>query len=113
VGARLRGLSENPEIVALYAGPLIEGLQGKVNTKSFLAPDHVICLGQALLGDRRDARRGATRADTQVSEVELRDVHGAGYVPCTGGRYADGDGFISRAGMAARCTETKACSPRC
>jgi len=79
-GRTYEGYSENPEIVALYAGPLIEGLQGKVNTKSFLSPDHVIASAKHFLGDG-GTHEGRDQGDTQVSEVELRDVHGAGYAP--------------------------------
>src|SRR4249919_253318 len=77
-GRSYEGYSENPEIVKLYAGPLIEGLQGKVNTRSFLAPDHVIASAKHFLGDG-GTHEGRDQGDTQVSEVELRDVHGAGY----------------------------------
>lgn len=79
-GRTYEGYSENPEIVALYAQPLIEGLQGKVNTKSFLAPEHVIATAKHFLGDG-GTYEGRDQGDAKVSEEELRDVQGAGYPP--------------------------------
>jgi len=79
-GRTYEGYSENPEIVALYAGALVEGLQGKVNTKSFLAPEHVVATAKHFLGDG-GTDEGRDQGDAKVSEEELRDVHGAGYPP--------------------------------
>ena len=79
-GRTYEGYSENPEIVRLYAGPLVEGLQGKVNTKSFLAPEHVIATAKHYLGDG-GTYEGRDQGDAKVSEEELRDVQGAGYPP--------------------------------
>jgi len=79
-GRTYEGYSENPEIVALYAGPLVEGLQGKVNTKSFLSSEHVVATAKHFLGDG-GTYEGRDQGDAKVSEEELRDVHGAGYPP--------------------------------
>ena len=79
-GRTYEGYSENPEIVALYAGPLVEGLQGKVNTESFLAPEHVIATAKHFLGDG-GTHEGRDQGDAKISEEELRDVQGAGYPP--------------------------------
>ncbi len=79
-GRTYEGYSENPEVVARYAGPLVEGLQGKVGDKDFLAQTRVIATAKHFLGDG-GTRDGRDTGDTQVGEGELRDVHGAGYVP--------------------------------
>lgn len=79
-GRTYEGYSEHPEIAALYAGPLVEGLQGKVNSKSFLAPEHVIATAKHFLGDG-GTHEGRDQGDAKVSEEELRDVQGAGYPP--------------------------------
>ncbi|KAF1716393.1 1,4-beta-D-glucan glucohydrolase [Pseudoxanthomonas yeongjuensis] len=79
-GRTYEGYSEHPEIAALYAGPLVEGLQGKVNSKSFLAPGHVIATAKHFLGDG-GTYEGRDQGDARVSEEELRDVQGAGYPP--------------------------------
>jgi beta-glucosidase len=79
-GRTYEGYSEHPEIAALYAGPLVEGLQGKVNTPSFLAPGHVIATAKHFLGDG-GTDEGRDQGDAKVGEEELRDVQGAGYPP--------------------------------
>lgn len=79
-GRTYEGYAEDPEIAALYAGPLVEGLQGKVNTRSFLAPEHVIATAKHFLGDG-GTYEGRDQGDAKVSEEELRDVQGAGYPP--------------------------------
>ena len=79
-GRSYEGYAEDPEVVALYAGPLVEGLQGKVNTKSFLAPEHVIATAKHFLADG-GTHEGRDQGDARISEEELRDVHGAGYPP--------------------------------
>jgi len=79
-GRTYEGYSENPEVVASYAGPLIEGLQGKVGGKDFLSPRHVIATAKHFLGDG-GTHDGRDTGDTQVSETVLRDTHGAGYAP--------------------------------
>lgn len=79
-GRAYEGYSEDPELVASYAGPLVEGLQGKVGDASFLKSSHVIATAKHFLGDG-GTHEGRDQGDTQVSEEMLRDVHGAGYAP--------------------------------
>jgi beta-glucosidase len=79
-GRTYEGYSEDPRIAALYAGPLVEGLQGKVNTEAFLAPEHVIATAKHFLGDG-GTHEGRDQGDAKISEEELRDVQGAGYPP--------------------------------
>lgn len=79
-GRTYESYSENPEIVASFAGPLVEGIQGKVNTDSFLAKDHLLANVKHFLGDG-GTKDGKDQGDTFVSEAVMRDVHGAGYPP--------------------------------
>ena len=80
-GRTYEGYSEDPEIVAQYAGAVVEGLQGKVGTPAVPGRRARDRHGQALPRRRRHPRTATTRATPQVSEAELRDVHGAGYPP--------------------------------
>jgi beta-glucosidase len=79
-GRTYEGYSENPEVVASYAGPLVEGLQGKVGARDFLGASRVVATAKHFLGDG-GTFEGRDQGDTRVSESVLRDVHGAGYAP--------------------------------
>jgi beta-glucosidase len=79
-GRSYEGFSEDPKIVASYAGPIIEGFQGKPGTRDFLGPEKVMATAKHFLGDG-GTFEGRDQGDTRVSEAELRDVHGAGYPP--------------------------------
>lgn len=79
-GRSYEGYSENPKLVAQYAGAVVEGLEGKVGTTHFLDADHVIATAKHFLGDG-GTRDGKDQGDAQVSEAVLRDVHAAGYPP--------------------------------
>jgi beta-glucosidase len=76
-GRTYESYGEEPEIAASYAGAMIEGVQGKVGTKAFLAPDHLIATTKHFLGD--GGTGGRDQGDTRVSEETLRDVHLGGY----------------------------------
>lgn len=76
-GRTYESYSEEPEVAAQYAGAMIEGVQGKVGTKEFLAPDHLIATTKHFLGD--GGTGGRDQGDTRVSEETLRDVHLGGY----------------------------------
>jgi beta-glucosidase len=76
-GRTYESYSEEPAIPADYAGAVIEGVQGIVGTKSFLAPDHVIATTKHFLGD--GGTGGRDQGDTRVPETVLRDVHLGGY----------------------------------
>src|SRR3546814_4331443 len=56
---------------------MIEGVQGRVGTKDFLAPDHLIATTKHFLGD--GGTGGRDQGDTKVPEEVLRDVHLGGY----------------------------------
>ncbi|CAN5257062.1 exo 1,3/1,4-beta-D-glucan glucohydrolase [soil metagenome] len=76
-GRTYESYAEEPQIAADYAGAMIEGVQGKVGTKDFLAPDHLIATTKHFLGD--GGTGGRDQGDTRVSEAVLRDVHLGGY----------------------------------
>ena len=79
-GRTFESYSENPDIVARYSRALVTGLQGKVNSDSFLDNDHVIATVKHFVGDGSTVG-GKDQGDSRVSEAELRDIHAAGYPP--------------------------------
>ena len=76
-GRTYESYGEEPQIAADYAGAMIEGVQGKVGTKDFLSPTHLIATTKHFLGD--GGTGGKDQGDTVVSEEILRDVHLGGY----------------------------------
>ena len=78
-GRTYESFSEEPSVVASYAGPMIEGLQGMPGTPGFMGPDKVIATPKHFLGD--GGTGGHDQGDTRVPEAVLRNVHGAGYPP--------------------------------
>jgi beta-glucosidase len=78
-GRTYEGYSENPELVSRYATAVVEGLQGKVGAKDFLDATHVVASSKHFIGDGGTSG-GKDKGDTQVSESELRDIHGAGHI---------------------------------
>jgi beta-glucosidase len=79
-GRTYEGFGEDPEIVRTYAGPMIEGLQGRPGTPEFLGPGHVIATAKHFVGDGGTAG-GHDQGDNPSTPVQLRDIHGAGYPP--------------------------------
>ncbi|WP_289031465.1 exo 1,3/1,4-beta-D-glucan glucohydrolase [uncultured Paraglaciecola sp.] len=79
-GRTYESYSENPEVVAKYSGPLVEGIQGVPNTDSFLGDGHLLANAKHFLGDG-STKDGKDQGDTYVSEAVMRDIHGAGYPP--------------------------------
>lgn len=79
-GRTYESYSENPAIVASFAGPLVEGIQGKVNTDKFLSQEHLLANVKHFLGDG-GTQNGKDQGDSIVSEAAMRDIHGAGYPP--------------------------------
>ncbi len=76
-GRTYESYSEEPEVVAAYAGAMVEGIQGTIG-RDFMKPGHVISSVKHFLGD--GGTGGRDQGDTRVSEAVLRDVHGAGYM---------------------------------
>jgi beta-glucosidase len=79
-GRTYEGYSESPEVVASYAGAMVEGLQGKVGSPAFLDGRHVIASVKHFLGDG-GTTDGKDQGDTRISEAELVRIHAAGYPP--------------------------------
>ncbi|RVT42246.1 glycoside hydrolase family 3 protein [Sphingobium algorifonticola] len=76
-GRTYESYGEEPAIARDYAGAMIEGVQGKVGTKDFLAPKHLIATTKHFLGD--GGTGGRDQGDTRVPEAVLRDIHLGGY----------------------------------
>lgn len=79
-GRTYEGYSESPEVVASFAGKVVEGLQGVPGQPGFLDGHHVIASVKHYAGDG-GTTHGKDQGDTQVSEAVMRDVHAAGYPP--------------------------------
>ena len=77
-GRSYEGWSENPDVVASYAGAMVEGLQGKPGTADFLDDRHVMTSIKHFLGDGGTVD-GKDQGDNRSSEAQLRDIHAAGY----------------------------------
>ncbi len=76
-GRTYESYSEDPTIVAAYAGQMVEGIQGTVG-RDFMKPGHVISSVKHFLGD--GGTGGRDQGDTRVPEAVLRDIHAAGYL---------------------------------
>ena len=82
-GRGYEGFSENPDIVAAYSDRIVEGLQGEFGTDEFLSSGRILSSAKHFLADGgTDA--GRDQGDSSISEAELRDVHGRGYLPAIG-----------------------------
>ncbi|MGH8025665.1 MAG: glycoside hydrolase family 3 protein [Pseudoxanthomonas sp.] len=79
-GRAYEGYSESPDVVASFAGKMVEGLQGKPGAPDFLDGSHVMVSVKHFLGDG-GTTNGKDQGDTRVSEAELARIHGAGYPP--------------------------------
>jgi beta-glucosidase len=76
-GRTYEGYGENPEIARSYAGPMTEGLQGKL-TVGHLADGHIAGSAKHFLADGgTDA--GLDQGDFKGDEAELVGVHLSGY----------------------------------
>jgi beta-glucosidase len=78
-GRTYEGFSESPDIVASYGGRIVYGLQGRVGDADFLGEERVLTSAKHFIGDG-GTLGGVDQGDAQISEAELRDIHGAGYV---------------------------------
>lgn len=79
-GRAYEGYSEDPNVVASYAGAFVKGLQGEPAAKDFLQGAHVISSTKHFLADG-GTENGRDQGDAKVPETVLRDIHNAGYVP--------------------------------
>ncbi|HEY4144379.1 glycoside hydrolase family 3 protein [Pinirhizobacter sp.] len=79
-GRSYEGYSEDPSIVAAYSKAMVEGLQGKVGTPAFLDTMHAVATAKHFLGDG-GTTNGKDQGSADISEADLRTIHGAGYPP--------------------------------
>jgi beta-glucosidase len=79
-GRTYESYSEDPGIVRSYSAAMVEGLQGEAGAPGFLRGERVLATAKHYLGDG-GTFEGRDQGDNRSSEQELRDVHGAGYVP--------------------------------
>ncbi|QIG80210.1 glycoside hydrolase family 3 protein [Stakelama tenebrarum] len=76
-GRAYEGYSEDPDVVASYAAPMVEGLQGTPDSWG-IQGGHVAASVKHFLGDG-GTTDGIDQGDTQVDEETLIRVHNAGY----------------------------------
>ena len=76
-GRTYESYSSNPELVAAYAGPIVEGLQGTAEQLRS-DPAKVLATAKHYIGDG-GTFRGIDRGDTRGSLEQLLSVHGRGY----------------------------------
>ncbi len=79
-GRSYEGYSEDPGLVASYAGVFVKGLQGDPASPDFLRGNHVLSSTKHFLADG-GTENGRDQGDAKIPETELRDIHNAGYVP--------------------------------
>jgi beta-glucosidase len=79
-GRAYEGYSEDPGLVASYAGVFVKGLQGDPASPDFLRGKYVISSTKHFLADG-GTENGRDQGDAKVPETTLRDIHNAGYVP--------------------------------
>lgn len=77
-GRAYEGYSEDPAVVASYAGPMVEGLQGAPGTATTIQKGRVAASVKHFLGDG-GTFEGIDQGDTRVDEDTLIRVHDAGY----------------------------------
>ena len=77
-GRGYEGFSERPEIVKSYGGEIVKGLQGEIGAPDFMGERRVMSTAKHFLGDG-GTENGIDQGDAIISEVELRELHLAGY----------------------------------
>jgi beta-glucosidase len=78
-GRSYEGYSERPDIVRVYAGRMVQGLQGTLDTPSFLDGNHILATAKHFIGDG-GTNHGIDRGNNRSSERDLLAIHGQGYV---------------------------------
>ncbi len=79
-GRAYEGYSSDPALVSSYVGAMVRGLQGAPNSKNLLGSDKVLASTKHFLADG-GTKGGVDQGDAQISEIELRDIHGRPYGP--------------------------------
>jgi beta-glucosidase len=78
-GRAYEGYSEDPKVVASYAGAMVEGLQGEPG-KGTIQQGYVAASAKHFLGDGGTIG-GIDQGDADIPESELIRIHNAGYPP--------------------------------
>ena len=78
-GRAYEGYSEDPKVVASYAGAMVEGLQGPPG-KGTIQQGYVMASAKHFLGDGGTIG-GVDQGDADIPESELIRIHNAGYPP--------------------------------
>lgn len=79
-GRTYESYSEVPEIVASYSGEMVEGMQGEYGSEGFLQGEFVVATAKHFLADG-GTTDGKDQGDAEISEIELIEIHAAGYPP--------------------------------
>ena len=78
-GRAYEGYSEDPKVVASYAGAMVEGLQGPAG-KGTIQQGYVAASAKHFLGDG-GTTGGIDQGDADIPESDLIRIHNAGYPP--------------------------------
>ena len=78
-GRTYESYSEDPELVAEYAGAILQGLQGEVGDGDFLTGGRVLATAKHFLADG-GTDSGTDQGDARIGEEELVRVHATPYV---------------------------------
>ena len=79
-GRAYEGYSSDPALVASYVGAMVRGLQGPPSNENLLAGPYVIASTKHFLADG-GTKNGVDQGDADISEEQLRDIHGLPYGP--------------------------------
>ncbi|RKQ71155.1 exo-1,4-beta-glucosidase [Litorimonas taeanensis] len=79
-GRTYEGFGEHPEIVASYAGKIVEGIQGNLPQTGGIDSSHVISTAKHFLADG-GTDMGKDQGDALAPIEELVRIHNAGYPP--------------------------------
>lgn len=77
-GRTYEGYSSDPQLAARLGAALVRGLQGPPDGRRLLAGPHVLATAKHFLADGGTAD-GKDQGNADISEEELRDIHGAPY----------------------------------
>jgi beta-glucosidase len=77
-GRSYESYSDDPQLVAAYAGAMVRGLQGEISRGTFMTPGHTLSSVKHFLGDG-GTLDGRDQGDDRAPESTLMRVHAAGY----------------------------------
>ena len=78
-GRTYESYSENPDLVSRYAEYMVRGIQGNIDSSTFLDKEHLVATAKHFIGDG-GTHRGVDQGDTKVSEEELVNIHAPGFL---------------------------------